>query len=95
MKLNPNEKAFKIIPVGIKYVCEFCHEGEMITIKDDNNTLVVNMVDVHPLMIKHRCNKCSKEMLLPKSYPYIEWIPENEYREEDFYGSSKIHVDSE
>ena len=51
MKLNPNEKAFKIIPVGIKYVCEFCHEGEMITIKDDNNTLVVNMVDVHPLMI--------------------------------------------
>lgn len=71
MELKPHEEAFPVRPVGIRYICEFCNEGEQIAIPDQ----VVNVQMTYPerYMIKHRCNKCGKEMMLPKSYPYISW----------------------
>lgn len=69
--LNEHEEKFDIKPVGIRYRCEFCEEGEM-KVSDDNPTITLTS---YPPMIKHICTKCGKDMLLPKSYPYIEWIP--------------------
>jgi hypothetical protein len=35
----------------------------------------IQMVSTPPL-IPHTCTKCGGKLLLPKVYPYIEWIPE-------------------
>lgn len=79
---SENEELFKIKPIGVRYKCPFCNEGEMIVTNDPVDMPLVHYIgEAPPIMRKHRCNKCSKEMKLPKSYPYIEWI-KNEYKEE-------------
>lgn len=74
--LKEHEEAFELKPVGIRYICEFCNEGEMIYDSSENVVIV-------PLnrstMIPHKCNKCGKDMKLPKTYPYIEWVTAEEY----------------
>ena len=77
VNLKQHEEMFEIRPVGIRYKCEFCNEGEMIY----NNPGMIAAEDFYqkPIMHNHVCNKCGKEMLLPKMYPYVEWtIPINE-----------------
>lgn len=71
-QLNEHERSFPIKPIGIKYICEFCGEGEMKMSDDASNFILTS----NPPLIKHVCTKCGKDMLLPKSYPYIEWVPE-------------------
>ena len=78
MNLKPNEETFNIKPIGIRYKCEFCNEGEM---KYENNQPV--MIEdlaliTGPKLHNHRCTKCGKTMLLPKVYPYIEWTTEED-----------------
>ena len=65
-----HEQTFNIKPIGVKYICEHCGEGEMV--RDSNEPL--RLAD--PPLIPHVCNKCGGKLLLPKQYPYIEWIPE-------------------
>lgn len=72
-----HERSFPIKPVGVKYICEFCGEGEM-KVSGDARTLILTS---NPPLIKHVCTKCGKEMLLPKSYPYVEWVTEEEGEE--------------
>ena len=71
MKLKEHEETFPVRPVGIKYRCEFCNEGEQIL--DKSEKLVIS-AGQKPKLRKHKCNKCGKEMMLPKAYPYIEWL---------------------
>ena len=55
-----NEKLFKVEPVGVKYICEFCNTGEMIYAPD-------RVTEAHNLRcIPHICSNCNKEMILPK-----------------------------
>ena len=79
MELKTNEEAFCIRHIGVRDICEFCHEGEMkyLAPGDDNAGLFL-----------HRCTKCNKEMLLPKMYPYIEWIPGEKINKEDIWKPS-------
>ena len=67
---KPNEAVFNIRPIGVKYICEHCHEGEM--------KLIMGPFEIpeYANMFKHTCNKCGGELYLPRIYPYIEWIPE-------------------
>ena len=74
--LKEHEEAFELKPVGIRYTCEFCNEGEMIY--DSNNPFSLQEFG-HTRMISHKCNKCGKDMKLPKTYPYIEWVTAEEY----------------
>jgi len=73
---NPkeNEVIFDVRPIGIAYKCEYCHEGEQELIKD--KPIVVESGGSIPKLREHKCNKCGKTMMLPKAYPYIEWIRE-------------------
>lgn len=74
--LKPHEEMFELHPYGVRYKCEFCNEGEQVVVKDEVITVPLVMKvgnSQSPIMRKHRCNKCGKEMMLPKSYPYIEW----------------------
>ena len=73
MELKEHEEAFSIRPIGIRYICEFCHKGEMKYFSHD----------AEKRLFAHRCTKCNKEMLLPKMYPYIEWIPGEKINKED------------
>ena len=66
---KPNEVVFPVWPIGVKYVCEYCHEGEMRVVNEPVNVLS----EFETPMIKHICTNCNKEMILPKTYPYIEW----------------------
>ncbi len=70
LELGPHEEAFPIRPVGIRYRCELCGEGEQIA--DSHQTISVPLGGPKP-MIVHHCNKCGGEMLLPKTYPYVSW----------------------
>lgn len=74
---SEHERTFPIKPIGVKYICEFCGEGEM-KVSEDAHTFVLTS---NPPLIKHVCTKCGKEMLLPKSYPYVEWVAEEEGEE--------------
>ena len=71
LNLKPNERTFTIRPIGIKYICEFCNEGEMIYKNSD--PIIMELVNNQPIMHPHVCSKCGKSMLLPKMYPYVEW----------------------
>lgn len=79
VKLGEHEEMFDVKPVGIKYVCEHCNEGEMIAVHGE--MMIVPAEKSGPFMIKHRCNKCGGTLMLPKTYPYIQWIPVNSIEE--------------
>lgn len=64
-----HEETFDVKPIGVRYKCEYCGKGEMKVVTDNAITLQYNT------MIKHKCTECGGELLLPKMYPYIEWIP--------------------
>ena len=60
-----HEELFKLTPIGVRYICEHCNEGEM---------KVVNPPEQNPLsFFKHECSKCKGVLYLQKCYPYIEW----------------------
>jgi ssDNA-binding Zn-finger/Zn-ribbon topoisomerase 1 len=72
INLGEHEKLFNVRPIGVKYICEYCGEGEMIV---DTSSIIINNT-TNPTMIRHKCNKCNGTLLLPKSYPYIYWDKE-------------------
>ena len=100
MNLNEHERIVELKPIGIKYICESCNEGEMIV--DNREPIVVPFGGRIDYLRPHVCNKCGMKMQLPKSYPYIEWITEDEYKElmekKDYTevdnDSTKVHVDN-
>lgn len=69
--LNEHEVSFPIRPVGVKYICELCNNGEM---KVDFNG---EMLASDPPLIPHKCTNCGGTMHLPKQYPYIEWVDDS------------------
>jgi DNA-directed RNA polymerase subunit RPC12/RpoP len=73
---SEHERTFSVKPVGVKYICEHCGEGEMIADTETPLSIPVNAIVTTPMMRPHRCTKCNGKLLLPKVYPYIEWIPE-------------------
>ena len=79
LKLKPQERTFDIKPVGVKYICEFCNEGEMVY--ENNQPIFVETINTQPVMHSHVCTKCGKTMLLPKMYPYIEWISDEDQKD--------------
>lgn len=81
LKLRPNEEAFEVRPIGIRYICEHCHEGEMVV--DNSDGQFLNTVLTNPPLIPHRCTKCGGTLMLPRSYPYIEWVPVEPEKEGD------------
>lgn len=101
MKLDKHERAVELIPVGIQFICEICHQGEMIV--DNREPIVVPLGGSgNAVMRSHYCNSCGAQMKLPKSYPYIEWLTKEEYEEfmgknnvEVNNGSTEVHVDDE
>ena len=74
LNLKPHEEAFDVKPVGIRYICELCGEGEM-RLHDDGPVMVEAVYPPRPPLRKHICTKCGGTMMLPKAYPYIEWVP--------------------
>lgn len=79
LQLKPQERAFDIKPVGVKYICEFCNEGEMVYKNDQ--PVFVEALNMNPVMHHHICTKCGKSMQLPKMYPYIEWISDEDQKD--------------
>lgn len=77
MEINKHEEYFELHPVGVKYICEFCNEGEMQVNTDPVSAAYTSM----PQMYEHKCNKCGKTYLLPKSYPYVKFMTAAEYSE--------------
>lgn len=79
LNLGPHERSFEIRPVGVKYICEFCNEGEM-RYKNDQ-PIMVEALNTSPMLHNHVCTKCGKTMKLPKVYPYIEWISDDDQKD--------------
>lgn len=73
--LSENEERFEIRPIGIRYKCPYCHEGEMKSIIGEESLIKIKNDGKinNPLLFRHICTKCNKTLLLPKQYPYIEW----------------------
>lgn len=69
--LQPQEEMFEIKPMGVRYICEFCNEGEQ-------RFQPLAAEKTASSMFPHKCTKCGKGMMLPRVYPYIEWIPIDE-----------------
>jgi hypothetical protein len=92
LNLRKYEEPFKLVPIGIRYKCEACNEGEMIY--DYDPTRVVYATN--PPLIPHICTKCGMKLDLPKTYPYIEWIPEDEINDgggiDEYIKSAKVSL---
>ena len=85
--LHDHEEAFKVYPVGIRYKCEQCGKGEMIATQSD--PMVFDSISNLSHLRKHKCTECGLELLLPKTYPYIEWLSELEYN--NFINSNIVY----
>lgn len=60
------ERQFKVKPVGIKYICDKCKEGEM------NQTGQMQMYDDYATFI-HKCSHCEHKLELKEKYPLIRY----------------------
>lgn len=69
---NKNEETFDVKPIGVRYRCEFCNIGEQKLVT--GKPVVLEAVGSFPKLREHKCTHCGKIMMLPKAYPYIEWI---------------------
>lgn len=69
-----NEVIFPIKPVGVKYICPSCHIGQMTA--STAEPIVVRHGEIPS--IKHYCDNCGAQLLLPKVYPYVEYVPVEE-----------------
>jgi len=74
---NEHEELSEMKPVVVRYKCEFCNDGEQVLVND--KPIIVPLVNRSQPMKLHRCNKCGKEMMLPKVYPFITWLSMEEY----------------
>lgn len=60
------EETFRVKPIGVKYICDFCGKGEM------NQTGEMKMYENHVNFI-HTCDNCYKEIELKQKYPLIRY----------------------
>ena len=89
-----HEQLFGVRPIGVRYICEFCNEGEMRYITP---TYIIAPNALGIKLYKHQCSKCGKIMELPKMYPYIEWseITQKEVIEETMGIVKDLHTEFE
>lgn len=75
IELKPHEEAFEITPIGVRYRCESCEDGEMRFDPQamEQEAMLMPMMQVP--MFPHVCTKCGAKMKLPRQYPRIEWKP--------------------
>lgn len=66
------EQNFEIVPVGIKYICDSCDDGEM--------EYTGNMLMTHPARFAHRCKKCNSDQSFLKKYPTIEYKTKEQHQ---------------
>ena len=69
------EEVFEIKPVGVRYKCEHCKKGEMKVEMEPGKDPFIWSEKLGRGMVQHKCTNCQLELLLPKQYPYIEWVP--------------------
>jgi DNA-directed RNA polymerase subunit RPC12/RpoP len=68
--MTEHEERYFVTPIGVRYKCEFCNEGTMKFVPNDEKSIDRSFT---PPMMLHSCTSCGKTMYLPKVYPYIEW----------------------
>ena len=60
------EEKFDVSPIGIRYICDSCNNGEMLP------TGEMNMYENHATFI-HKCKTCKNEKELMEKYPLIRY----------------------
>ncbi|MDT8719706.1 hypothetical protein IAI10_24015 [Clostridium sp. 19966] len=60
------EQKVIVKPVGIKYICDVCKEGEMIQ-------TAYNDWESNPPRYEHICTNCSTKIYLNEKYPLIRY----------------------
>ncbi|MCR1952884.1 hypothetical protein NSA50_17930 [Clostridium sp. DSM 100503] len=60
------EKEFLVKTVAVKYICDSCHNGELIA-TGENNWMF------NPPQFTHKCNKCGSKVILSDRYPIIKY----------------------
>lgn len=60
------EKEFTVKPIGVKYICDYCKVGEMISTGNNNWSS-------NPPKLEHKCNHCGTKILLNEKYPLIRY----------------------
>ncbi|OUB49894.1 hypothetical protein [Bacillus thuringiensis] len=60
------EEKFEVKPVGVKYICDSCNQGEMVP---TNN---IKMFEKNIEYI-HKCSRCGAERGLNNKYPLIRY----------------------
>lgn len=66
------EQTFEVKPVGVRYICDQCNEGEMIKDPDVKNAWLTD-----PVQYPHKCNKCGYTCGLIESYPTVRMVVVN------------------
>lgn len=85
-QLQPNEIVTNVHPIGVNYECEFCHKGLMLF--DPTQPPEVEP-ELNINMFVHKCNECGKILKLPKVYPSIQWVVDDQPIPNEYYSSGK------
>jgi uncharacterized protein (DUF983 family) len=64
------EQQFEITPVGVRYICDKCGEGEMV-----QSGKIAWMTD--PIQFPHQCTKCGHEQAFTDKYPTVRFVTPN------------------
>ncbi|WP_025911977.1 hypothetical protein [Priestia flexa] len=60
---------YDIKPVGVKYICDSCEEGEL---------EYTGIISDHSIpLFKHKCSECGEIRSFELKYPTIEWTNVN------------------
>lgn len=59
------ERKFTVKPVGVKYICDSCGEGEMIYTGD--------IIFSDPPKFKHTCSNCDINQNYSEKYPLVRY----------------------
>lgn len=57
---------FKVEPIGVKYMCDKCSDGEMIFTQN-------SIWNIIPPQYEHKCDSCGGVLMLEKKYPIIKY----------------------
>ncbi|EOO29044.1 hypothetical protein IIU_05726 [Bacillus cereus VD133] len=60
------EQQFEVKPIGVRYICDICHIGEMCP--TGNNFFMED-----PPKLEHMCNQCGAKIKLTDKYPIIKY----------------------
>ena len=66
------EQDYAVVPVGKRYICDDCGQGECVVVQGPHNNFITRGQDIK---VRHECTACKKVIYLDNKYPLVVYVP--------------------